>query len=330
MARHGVRHCLQQCCSRDYPNGTRGFTSRFRTTTRVLFSPPLLPCSMVYTARWRRLLRVGLVFLAVVCSFCRTLWSCKSLFYFSYRFYVDLCLPSVTLVMAKRGQASPSSFETASAPGRTSDLVADAKVFIQHFLSSSPRAYPFSAIFVRWSWMTWLWKSPLTPAFLLRTRFPTLLSASKKRAAPKDSEKVRSFYFSSELAQFLIERSLCSSIPDALRLSVYRMPLFLALTLIALLINAFGICSGDTGAPASSSDSKRARTSSSAPVFAFGDSQFIVEGVYFLPSYFRVPDTDLALFLASSLVRDNQHVQICSRSRVCCFGRVGPRHGGPN
>ncbi len=34
-----------------------------------------------------------------------------------------------------------------------------------------------------------------------------------------------------------------------------------------------------------------------------------MEGVYFLPSYFRVPDTDLALFLASSLVRDNQHVQ---------------------
>lgn len=34
----------------------------------------------------------------------------------------------------------------------------------------------------------------------------------------------------------------------------------------------------DSGAPASSNDSKRARTSSSAPVFAFGDSSFILEG----------------------------------------------------
>ncbi len=164
-------------------------------------------------------------------------------FIFLIRFYVDLCLPSVTLVMAKRVRLPHLLLRRLRPQGvRLTWLPMLRCLFNIFFL------VPLELILLRYFRQMVLddmaMEIATDPGVSSKDEVPNAPSASKKRAAPKDSEKVRSFFISRRASSILIERSLCSSIPDALRLSVYRMPLFLALTLIALLINAFGICSG--------------------------------------------------------------------------------------
>ncbi len=117
-------------------------------------------------------------------------------FIFLIRFYVDLCLPSVTLVMAKRVRLPHLLLRRLRPQGvRLTWLPMLRCLFNIFFL------VPLELILLRYFCQMVLddmaMEIATDPGVSSKDEVPNAPSASKKRAAPKDSEKVRSFYFSS-------------------------------------------------------------------------------------------------------------------------------------